>query len=324
MYFKPILSLFFIFISYGNVKSQMNNPVQIGSPRDIVYCLKLINQGKKIVFASGCDIQIISISDSSESMKLSVIHTGKVLSVDVYENSLKLVSGGMDSSIVVWDLKDGNVIKKIPVANNIITKIRIDPSGHKFAAGTNHGIIYVYNMDDFTLLKEIRAHQDEITDIEYNERDSCMVSSSGDRSIKFWDNKLFNQLAEIKKLKNWIRDLHYNSNFSRLLACGDGAWLYQWKITALDSISELSKKTYGFNWLMSTDISDNDKTIVVSGMDGIVRVITPFGIYKYKLRTPVTCVRFLPSDKYTFSVIVSTLGQGVRIINGKSMRFRSD
>ena len=72
-------------------------------------------------------------------------HTDQVISVDVNKDNTLIISGSDDETIIVWSLKNRNIIKKLYGHQLKITKVEFSNDGNYFLSASNDRCIFIWN-----------------------------------------------------------------------------------------------------------------------------------------------------------------------------------
>lgn len=83
-------------------------------------------------------------------------HNGPVYSVDcgVWNNQEVIVSGGADTSVIVWNIGSGNRIRTFNESADVVYVVRISRDGNRVAAGCRDGKVRIWNIRNNRLTHE--------------------------------------------------------------------------------------------------------------------------------------------------------------------------
>ncbi len=83
-------------------------------------------------------------------------HNGPVYSVDcgVWNNQEVIVSGGADTSVIVWNIGSGNRIRTFNESTDAVYVVRISRDGNHVAAGCRDGKVRIWNIRNNRLTHE--------------------------------------------------------------------------------------------------------------------------------------------------------------------------
>lgn len=95
------------------------------------------------------------------------IKTGKnVGDVVITPDNDKMITGSDDGMIIIWDIDNGNILKKWRAYNNSdkVTKLVLTSKGDKIISGSINGLIKIWNING-KLLKTLKGHESSIREL---------------------------------------------------------------------------------------------------------------------------------------------------------------
>ncbi|MCG8572470.1 MAG: CHAT domain-containing protein [Spirochaetes bacterium] len=123
-------------------------------------------------------------------------HHEAILSL-LFLNNKYLISGSGDSSLMIWDINNGEFIDTFIGHNGSVTSII--PSGptkddnpvyelpfQYLFTGSRDKTILMWNIESGTKIKTLSGHTDYVTSIAYHPRRKILLSGSLDGTIKLW------------------------------------------------------------------------------------------------------------------------------------------
>lgn len=116
--------------------------------------------------------------------------------IDDYFN--RLITGALDSNILVWDMLTYRIAKKLEGHTEGITCLAL--VGYEVVvSGSNDFTIRLWNIPQERCLMVVTDHQTKIQDLAFNYKTKVMFSGSADGEVKVWKlNKLENSLKWMK------------------------------------------------------------------------------------------------------------------------------
>jgi WD40 repeat protein len=96
----------------------------------------------------------------------------------------------MDQTILLWDLKDGSVLKKMEGHKNNVRAVAISQDGRLIASGDEDGALIAWHGDTGEPLTEaIKIHTACIHSLDFSPDGTAMASGSWDKTTKLWCTK---------------------------------------------------------------------------------------------------------------------------------------
>lgn len=245
-------------------------------------------------------------------------HKSQIQAIDISKDSLLLVSGCKDSSIVIWDFINQVKLKTLTFQGSIVTSIKISPDNKFFVSG---GIdkIWIYDIKNDKLIREI-INRAITTCVAFSPNSKIVATSNSDKSINIFEVETGKLLAQLKKHKSWVRSLTFSNDGTKLLSCGDDSKIISWDVSDINDIKLLDKSRCGYSWLLSIDFNQDNRSYAYGSFNGNTVIITPFGSYKTNVKTPINKILFKPNEGNYLKIAVATKEKGVLFIDAKNMK----
>ena len=310
-----------IYILVINTNAQ-NNKVYYRFPTGatIIYDICFTPDGKAIGIADNKSIKVYSMVTNELIREFRDGHSGQILSIDISNDSTKLVSGAKDSTVVIWDFKEGKLLKSLK-CNSIITSVCISPDSQYLAYGGSDNMVFVYDMVNDRIISTFSEHSDDITSIAYSPDGNYIATSSGDKMINIYENGAL--LTKLSGHKNWVRDISFNSDGTKLISCGDDRKVITWDISDIGNPGIIIDSKHGFDWLLSVDFNQDDKTYAFADFKGNIEISSNPGGYECNIKSPINRILFKPNEGIFLKIAVATRGKGALLIDVKNMKMKN-
>jgi WD40 repeat protein len=145
-------------------------------------------------FALGCsDGAIYWVDKASFSLKecWSACHLPSVFSLAFLPDNFRLISGGRDALLKIWDRQNGGLIQIIPAHRFTINHLLLNEDGNLLFTASRDKSIRIWETNNFNLIGSIRngnhqAHQNSVNKLLWFSEQQTLVSASDDRQIGQW------------------------------------------------------------------------------------------------------------------------------------------
>lgn len=301
-----------------NISAQNNKDFyRFSTEVNIIYDICFTPNGEAIGIADNKSVKVYSIVTNELIREFRNGHSGQILSIDISSDSTKLVSGGKDSTVVIWDFKEGRVLKSIK-CNGIITSVCLSPNSLYLAYGGSDNKVFVYDLANNKIVNTFSEHSDDITSIAFSPDGNYIATSSGDKLINIYRNGAL--MTKLSEHKDWVRDISFNSEGTKLISCGDDGKIITWNISDISNPRITNDSKHRFNWILGVDFNQDDKTYAFVDFKGNAEIIGQFGGYKTNIKAPINKILFKPNEGIYLKIAVATRGKGVLLIDSKNMK----
>lgn len=162
----------------------------------------ITSNGQTLITGSNQGIELWDINTGR--LVLSLPESGDANAIAISPDSRTLVSGHLDNTVRVWDLRNGNLVHNLQAGERgfIVESVAISPDGNTIAAGT-YREIRLWNLERGIRQRTIVAHCDlcYVYDLAFTPDGRGIVSTSED-GTKIWniaDGTLLRTLDESAK-----------------------------------------------------------------------------------------------------------------------------
>lgn len=144
------------------------------------------------VGASDNAIYLLDATSLKIKRQLSAAHDNSVFTVRYTADGRRLLSGGRDAHLKIWDLEnDCETMFDEPAHWFTINDIAFDPGGRWFATGSRDKSIKIWDADSCRLLKVLEGvrdggHFNSVNRLFWSAHGGQLVSASDDRSMIIW------------------------------------------------------------------------------------------------------------------------------------------
>jgi tricorn protease-like protein len=311
-----LIALFYSFIGYSQ-KNKHFFTFKTESSDILDICFS--KNGEIFCVADDNSVKIFSTSTKELMSEFRGGHKSQIQTIDLSQDSLTLIAGSKDSTIVIWDFINNQILKTLTFQKGIITSIKISPNNKIIVSGGVNNL-YFYDNESNKVITKVEFINNIITCIAFSPDGRIVATSNSDKSLKLYEAETGNLLTELVGHKNWVRSLAFSIDGTKLVSCGNDSRIMEWDISDLNNIRLLSKMGYGFNWLTSVDYYKDTKTFAFSGFNGNAEIKGHFGAYKTNVKVPINKILFKPNEGISLKIAVATRGKGVLFIDAKNMK----
>ncbi len=308
--------------NFSIVFSQNTDGVHFKTDNKIIYDICFTDKGGAIGIADNNTIKTYSTISELLLNEFKNGHTGQILTIDISKDSTLLVSGGKDSTIVIWDFISGKILNSLTYQKGIITSVKISPDQKYLASGGTDNKVFLYDLRKNEVTYEFTDHIDIITSVAFSPDGKLIVSSSADKMINIYDVETRKLISHLEGHRNWVRDISFNANGLKLASCGDDAKVIFWDVSDINNIQKQKTKRIGFEWIISIDFSHGNDTYVTGGVNGKALIFTKYSRHTAKMGVHVNRVLFKPNEGDRLKIALATRGKGVVMLEADKIKFQ--
>lgn len=242
-------------------------------------------------------------------------HLGAVRGMVMMNDDVRLISGGADGAIIIWNIYQEQIIHVIRYDVEI-TGIIKHVSESFIAYSTGNFKVYVWNLDKKELFKEYYGHNDEVVGLGFihqNNREMLITADEHGHG-KIWDihSQDSNPVALVE-FDTKLISMVSSYDGKTVIAGGENCLLYIWQVHCPENCIKLKGHNQPITKLLIT--SDNEICISLSE-DNIIKAWNMkemsfiCDIKKYK--KDVNSLALSPGDIYLYTISEISHSKAVR------------
>ena len=318
LFFSLILLSFFSL--QGQSKKQgLDDNDRIGEFHGNVNDLCFSPSGKVLVLPELNEICFYDMISKALVTRWKSGHSKLILTVDLSADSTILVSGGLDSTILIRQVQSGDVSSKLDYHHGVITSLHLDSERKLLASGSSDKTVVVYDLQKKAIAFVLKDFNSDITAVRFSPDDQFLAVASMDKTIRLYNSRNGQLIFILEGHKNSVRDLCFNSEGTKLFSCGDDSRVIKWNIREGHQIKNEGVYNFSSDWLLSIDVRND--AYVVAGINSRIDIIMDFGVSQGKIGVPVNKILFVPNMGSVLKFVVATRGKGVYLID--TMNFKT-
>ena len=315
---KYIILMLLANLTITNVFGQSKYPTielkdRVGDFTGIVYDFCFTKSGRTLVLPESNIISFYDLQSKTLLGRLNNGHSKPVLAIALSIDSSLLVSGGLDSTIVMWNVQSGKVSKKLDFHHGVITTLNLNGGGNLLASGSSDKTVVVYDVEGEKIIFKITDLPSDVTVVRFSPDGQILAVGSQDKTLRLYNAKSGQLIVSLEGHKSCVRDLCFSIDGTRLFSCGDDSKLLKWDIRNLNLIRKEEIGSYGSDWLLSVDVRDD--AYVVAGLDSKINVVTNFETYRGKIGVAINKILFIPNAGTFLKFAVATRGKGLFLMD---------
>ena len=122
-------------------------------------------------------------------------HAGAIHAIAISPDAQWLVSGGQDSTLKIWSLRTGNLLRTLYGHNGRISSVAISPDGRFVASAADDGTARLWEVAGGQQMRDLTGHRNRISSVAFASAGSVLTGSTD--VIKIWDSATGRELRSI-------------------------------------------------------------------------------------------------------------------------------
>ncbi len=122
-------------------------------------------------------------------------HTGPVLSASFSPDGKRILTGSLDDTIRIWDVKTGRQLSSMEANDSI--SVSFSPDGRQILAGGNKTAV-IRDAGTGEVVKTLKGHLDSISSSSFSPDGTLVITGSLDKTAKIWDVKTGREILSLK------------------------------------------------------------------------------------------------------------------------------
>ena len=139
----------------------------------------------------------IEAADTKPELVLQTGHTGSILALAISPDGRWLVSGGQDSTLKIWDLKSGTLLRTLYGHNAKISSVAVSPDNRYIASSADGGTARLWDVYGGHGMRDLGGHAKLISSVAFASGGNQVLTASTD-VIKIWETSTGKELRSVR------------------------------------------------------------------------------------------------------------------------------
>ncbi|MEO6405085.1 MAG: WD40 repeat domain-containing protein [Ferruginibacter sp.] len=222
-------------------------------------------------------------------------HTHIVTGVRFTPNDSLLITGSVDSTLMLWNRATGAVIRTIRQPGGI-TYLDLSTDGNFVVTGSYDGIVRIWNISNGALMQELKGSKGTVWTVAFSSDGKFVAASGDDRDIKIWRTETGELMHTLKGHKRIVWSVKFSPDGRTLASASYDYSLKLWNVAdgKLLRDNHEHKET-----VVDIAFSHNGKMLASTSDDCTIKLWNTAGgslIRSMKVPEHVQAVAFSPDD----------------------------
>ena len=239
-----------------------------------ITCVAFSPDGRWLVSSTREDgVIVVRDATSGENHQTLRGHSADVNSVAVGPDSTRIVSGGADNTVRLWDRETGRALYVLEGHTAPVFTVAFSPDGIHVASGSSDRTVRLWNTRTGEHFRTLPGHVHTIYGVAFNLDGTLIASASADCTVRVWDVVTGEAVHEPRRHSDTVSCAAFSSDGGRLASgCEDGT-VKLWDVTT--GVELLTLRGHA-NELVSVAFSPQDGSLLATASaDGVIRFWSP-------------------------------------------------
>ncbi|KIK66938.1 hypothetical protein GYMLUDRAFT_156943, partial [Collybiopsis luxurians FD-317 M1] len=224
----------------------------------------------------------ITVKSKMEKPNLAGWNTGsEVLSIDISKDGTRIVSGSVNMTARIWNIKNGSPIgEPLQGHTNGVGSVAFSPDGKRIVSGSADKTIRIWNAETGSPIGEhlqghtdwpLQGHTDWVWSVACSPDGKRILSGSADKTIQIWNAETGTPIGEpLQGHTDWVGSVVFSPDGKRIVSGSGDKTIRIWNAETGSPIGEpLQGHTDGVS---SVAFSPDGRRIVSGSVDKTVRI----------------------------------------------------
>lgn len=143
--------------------------------------------GIGVTAAEDRTLRVWNVPQETQVRVLKGGHRKGILCMAVDWHSRRVVSGSVDSSLLVWDLEDGSLMRRLVGHSTAVWAVAAAWQRHRAVSGGLDRVLLVWDLAGGLLLQRLAGHESGVWFVGVDTAAARAVSGGDDRCLRVWD-----------------------------------------------------------------------------------------------------------------------------------------
>jgi len=240
--------------------------------------LALFKHGLRAICASMYSQQSLTIFDLKTGKSLIPIpYRHSALAVEVFDDDKKVISGGEDNALKVWDLEAFVEIATLEGHTNEINAVALFDDGRRAISASNDRTLKIWNLEALQEVLTLTGHAGMVSSVAVAMDGKSAVSGATDGCINVWDLETGKILRSLKTPHGMVEAVAAMSEVGLILSASSDGTLAVWDLGSDQPIAQFIGEGTG---LICCSARPDGTRLIAGGKSGQIHILELVGVIR--------------------------------------------
>ncbi|HEX6719582.1 MAG TPA: caspase family protein [Pyrinomonadaceae bacterium] len=205
----------------------------------------------KFLAAAGMDQRVQIWDLDTKQSRVLTGHTDEITSL-VFLAGGKLVSGGRDTTIRLWDVKTGETIASLDNIGAEVNALAVSADSSILAAANADNTIRLWQLPNPAPIKTLTGHTAEVWTVAFSPDNKLLASGSSDHNVMLWDLKSDSKPRQLAGSSETVTGVTFDPEGKWLMAGSDEGSILLWNTSTGALRGTIVSMPGTDDWLVTT------------------------------------------------------------------------
>jgi uncharacterized protein with WD repeat len=213
-------------------------------------------------------VTALAQANKEPELRINERHGCTVHSVAFSPDGKTLASAHNDSTIQLWDVKTGRLIRSFTGHTGHVPVIVFSPDGKTLAGGSPDQTVKLWDVSSGRFIRAFTGHRDSVYSVAFSPNGKTLASGSHDQTVKLWDVSSGRLIRSFEGHKSFVHAVAFSPD-GKTIASGS----YDHTLKLWDVSSGHNRALEGHTeWVQSVAFSPDGKMLASGSTDKSVKL----------------------------------------------------